>query len=178
MPFGANALPITVADLGDLNGDLTPAGSGVLATGAIDWYSFSASDFSYLDITTNGSNRLFGSDTEIGLYDAAGNFIASDDDHGGRLDSLLSFGTGSGINYGFRDFGLGADGALAGGSFFLAIGMFNTTFGATYADVSSTGSGEYTLSFFSDATAVSAPATLGLFGLGLAGLGWSKRKKA
>ena len=177
----AYALPMVVSDFGNLNGDAGPVG-GFLSQGEIQWYSFTIGASSYLDITTNGSQPLFGSDTELGLYDGAGNFLATNDDDGGFLDSLLSFGTGSGNDYGSGDFGLGQDGAaLLAGTYFIAVGMYDSEFGLTYLDVTGGGSGEYELSLFSDAVTggpmpTPEPGILLLLGLGLAGLGFAGRR--
>lgn len=176
----AYAVPTTVADLGALDGDTTISGS--LAVNGVNWYSFEASSFSYLDIATMSSL-----DTEIGLYDSLGNLIANDDDDGVGLLSVLSFGTGSGLmlgdgfNLGGDGIANGEDGGLGDGLYYLAIGEFNTTFGATGFDVVSDGpdtGGDYQITFYTDATAptgVPVPATLALLGIGLIGFGIRRR---
>ena len=176
----AYAVPTTVADLGALNGDTSV--TGTLDPNGVLWYSFEASDLTYLDLATASDM-----DTELGLYDAAGNLIANDDDDGIGLLSVLSFGTGSGLmlgdsfNLGGDGIANGEDGALAGGLYYLAIGEFQTNFGATGFDVTSTGSdigGEYTINFYTDASAptgVPVPATLALLGIGLVGFGIRRR---
>ena len=57
-------------------------------------------------------------DTELGLYDAAGNRVAIDDDGGTDFLSRLSFGVG------------GANGELTAGTYYVAVSAFNTSFGA------------------------------------------------
>lgn len=183
MPASAGAVPATVADLGALNGD-SGAIVGTHVANVIQWYSFMADGFTYLDITTNGSAF----DTEIGLYDAAGNRVGNDDDDGLGLDSTLSFGAGSGMalgdpfNLGGDGIANGEDGALAAGLYYLAIGEFNTTFNATGFSVVTDGfdsGGDYTINIFTDARPVAAipePAALLLLGLGLVGIGFARRR--
>ncbi len=110
----------------------------------IVWFQFSiaadANDSTnrYLDIYTD----LSAGDSEIGLYDAFGNAVAFDDDDGDGLRSALSFGTSSpsqvrpavGTSATFNS----RDGALAAGTYYLALGNFNVTFNAGGWDVFST----------------------------------------
>ena len=75
--------------------------------------------------TFDSPNNL---DTELGLYDADGNLVRRNDDAFG-LQSQLNFSDG-----------------LARGVYYLAVGTFNSTFGAAEFEVSSTGQGgDYTL---------------------------------
>ena len=68
-------------------------------------------------------------DTELGLYDAEGNLVLSNDDAGGGLQSQLDFPTG-----------------LEPGFYFLAVGTFDTAFNQTSFDVFLGGAGgPYTL---------------------------------
>jgi len=85
--------------------------------------------------------------------------IATDDDDGFGLLSTLSFGTGSGnalgdtFNLGGDGIANGEDGALAAGSYFLAIGSFNTNFDAAIdlGDVTSGASGgSYQIDLYSE----------------------------
>ena len=69
-----------------------------------------------------------GLDTELGLYDADGNLVGTNDDEGG-VQSQLNFLDG-----------------LAGGVYYLAVGTFDSTFNDAEFEVSSTGpGGEYIL---------------------------------
>lgn len=90
----------------------------------------------WVDIWTNTPGDI--TDSEIGLYDNAGNIVngaagGSDDDSGPANMSQLTYGqttparpaigTGAPRN--------GSDGSLAGGVYWVAVGRFNVTFGAT-----------------------------------------------
>ena len=174
-------VPSTVADLGGLNGNTSV--SGVLGDGQVNWYSFQADAFTFLDINSNNSSF----DTELGLYDAFGNLIGNDDDDGISLSSTLTFGTGSGLllgdafNLGGDGIADGEDGALAAGLYYLAIGQFNT--GIATSDFNVTAGtqcgGDYTIDFYTDASTavpVSEPSILLLIGLGLVGIGFARRK--
>jgi hypothetical protein len=69
------------------------------AIGEIDWYSFSHSGGSF-SVNTNGSTLSGNNDTEIGLFDSNGNFVASDDDSGiGALSLLTQSDLPAGIYY-------------------------------------------------------------------------------
>ena len=68
-------------------------------------------------------NDANGIDTELGLYDSAGNLIVNNDDAGGTLQSELVLTN------------------LDAGTYFVAVGTFNTTFGATGFNATSTGPG-------------------------------------
>lgn len=154
-------------DLGTLTGDTSV--SGVLSAGEVVWYEFTIGDVAYIDITTNDSTGV--SDSELGVYDAAGFFVATDDDDGFGLLSTLSFNDGSGLelgdswNLGGDGIANGEDGPLPAGTYYLAFGGYNTTYGTDNWDVSSTSSqeGDFTVTFY-----VPEPASLML--LGFAGL--------
>ncbi|MFT3684096.1 MAG: GC-type dockerin domain-anchored protein [Phycisphaerales bacterium] len=100
-----------------------------------------AANGDYLDIDTSASTLQafydpnWRNDTEIALFDAAGNLLAADDDEGSNFASSLSFGaaapsrpamvTGTpGEPFNGRD---GAN--LPAGEYYLALCMYNHTFG-------------------------------------------------
>lgn len=122
----------------------------------------------FLDITTAGSTDVVGgnsADTEVALYFGTGlgpdtRFIASDDDDGFGLRSVLSFGVGSGLTLG-DDFNLGGDGiangengALPGaGTYTIVISDFNTIFRPTIGGLTDLGDEavNFQLQIFTDA---------------------------
>ncbi len=139
-----------------------------LAQAEVQWFSFDVAGGAGAQpwsISTAGSTNTGGSfgddDTEIGLYDSMGNLIATNDDEdfgGGILTSLLD---SDGV------------GALADGTYYIAVGAFNTVYADAFdATSTSTASGEtkLTLSF------VPAPASVAFLGLG--GLAAARRRRA
>lgn len=165
----AAAQPSTVHDFGAVNGMATFSGSHT-AGNQIIWFALDLSaGATYLDITSNGSAF----DTEIGLYRADGTLVTSDDDDGISLQSTLTFGTGTGLllgdafNLGGNGLAEGEDGAMPGaGTYYLALGRFNVTFGTSAFNVTSTATtagGNYSITVYSN---VPAPASLALLGLG------------
>ncbi|MFT3686799.1 MAG: GC-type dockerin domain-anchored protein [Phycisphaerales bacterium] len=106
----------------------------------------------YLDIDTEpfggpGSDGgpAIGSinDTELGLYDNDGAFKVTDDDDGSDYHTQLTFGDSGSPRAAFPgspNVGLaanGRDGALTAGTYYLAVGCFNSTFN-TFFDAFST----------------------------------------
>ena len=139
-----------------------------LAQAEVQWFSFDVAGGAGAmpwSISTAGSTNTGGSfgdnDTEIGLYDSAGNLIASNDDEDFGNDILTSLLDSAGV------------GALADGTYYIAVGAFNTVYGPEFGATSdSTASGEtkLTLSF------VPAPASVAFLGLG--GLAAARRRRA
>lgn len=169
----AAAQPATAFDFGTITGDTGTTLS--IDPNEVAWVSFSLSqaiDASvFLELTTVDLVGAGNIDTEIGLYDAAGNRIADDDDGAFSTASLLSFGSGSGradLDENGAAAAAGQDGTLAAGTYYLAIGEFNVDFFDTNFDVESTGSdigGEIALNIFTNVPAPSSAALLGLGGL-------------
>ena len=138
-----------------------------IAAAEVIWYSFDltggagANPWSIDTFGSTNTGGAFGNDdTEIGLYDAAGNLIATNDDAdfgGGILTSILDNST---------------VGALADGTYFLAVGNFNTNYAAGFGATStSTAVGESKVTF----NFVPAPASAALLGLG--GLAAIRRRR-
>jgi len=171
----AYAAPATLYDFGLVSGsssysDVLPAGAA-----AVHWFSVDVNGSeSYLDITTSLFN---GFDTELGLYDSAGNLLGNDDDNGNGLLSTLSYGTGSGMNIFDSGPATGQDGAVPGaGTYYIALGGFNTSFGATgFNVIGGSSAGDYTVTIYADSRGgpiipLPSAAGMGLAGLGLVGL--------
>jgi CSLREA domain-containing protein len=125
-------------NFGSITPEMTVSDTDPLVAEEVKWFRFeldndvTAVNGSALVIDTAGSmltDAGFGEDdTELGLFDAAGNLIGTNDDadfDGGILTSQLSFGAG------------GTDGDLSAGTYFIASGSFDTVFNSAF-DVTST----------------------------------------
>lgn len=121
----------------------------------------------FLDIDTNGSmlNTAIPNNTEVGVYGFPyGNLVATDDDDGAGPIAVLSFGGGlrngdvGGLIYN------GRDGILQPGTYFIAVGAFNSAFAATNfgATSSSTASGTICLNIRTGPVSTGAPAATDL----------------
>jgi len=173
-------VPTTVADFG-LIADSANATATIPAFGVdVFWISFDLDGTeTYVDITTSfGSGAT---DTEIGLFNSAGDVIA-DDDGLGRA-SVLTFGNGSGLVMGdlFELDGTGvADGSdgsmLSAGTYYVAFGGFDTTYSAGFG-ASSTffDFDDAPLSITVYANNTPTPGAISL--LALAGLGATRRRR-
>ncbi|MFH1266033.1 MAG: PEP-CTERM sorting domain-containing protein [Planctomycetota bacterium] len=155
--------PPVAQNLGDIAGGAVE--TGALASGQVKWFVFDFGDLPYLDIATNDSTF----DTEIGLYTSTGALVAANDDDGFGLWSVLTFGTGSGLelgdyyNLGGNGIAEGEDGPLGPGTYYLALGGYNTTYGLTGWEVlPGTASGDYVVTFY----AIPEPASFALLALG------------
>lgn len=177
--------------------DLTSTITG-LAAGQIVWFrfDFSGTDgtsfFLDIDTTTVGMTptAVATVDTELGLYDSLGNLVGTDDDGGQGNYSWLSFGNDTLVRTYDIGGGVGAmggasfpgiDGPLGPGTYWLAVGAFDTTFGATNWDATSAAGsqdGAFDLNFRTDVVAgVPEPSSYALVGLGLLGVAWVKRRR-
>ncbi|MBK8267035.1 MAG: PEP-CTERM sorting domain-containing protein [Planctomycetes bacterium] len=145
-----------------VNGDFT-------SNGIHDFYTFTISESVDADALSWLNIRTTGMDTELGLYDSLGNFIATDDDGNGGYPpghSMLSFG-GANDPHINTPTTSGEDGVLAAGTYTVVVGGYNTVFGATLNDITGgTAQGNYSLSI----NYAPEPATLTLLAFGAIGL--------
>jgi len=146
-------------DVGTLPDDGTSVSfTGDLISGGLDIYDFSMlgdvnnGDSSFLNIQTFGQGGFTLMDTEIGLYDALGILITSDDDDNGDdpftiLYSLLTFGDGDPLGT-TVDSIAGEDGTLVAGAYTLVVGGFSTDFTQDINDITGgTSAGDYNIQF-------------------------------
>ncbi|MBX3097802.1 MAG: PEP-CTERM sorting domain-containing protein [Fimbriimonadaceae bacterium] len=192
------AAPTNFVDLGVI-GDIDPnyqtedaaADFVGFAAGEIKWYKFvfggTNGTAGYLDIDTinplgtSPSSALI--DTELGLYDSLGNFVATDDDDGFGLYSMLSFGNTTNRQFTqtgtmtARGSAIGQDGVLASGTYWLALGTFNSVFGASDWTVTggSADADASRLAFRTDIQGVPEPASMIALSAGLLALARRRR---
>ncbi len=121
----------SVTALGTITGTMQTSGSANNG-GATAWFSLNnqvdASDPNgWLDLWVSASSG-FG-DSIIALFDASGNVIATDDNDGPGLLSQLSFGrtAPARIRTGATN-GIGQDGSLGTGTYYLAVDQWNSVF--------------------------------------------------
>ncbi len=141
----AQAQPGTFTSLGTLSNGVTIGTHTGFVAGEVRWFKFeiptgvSTAGLGFLDIDTNGGTYT-GQDTQIGLYDNTGARIATNDDSGPGLYSMLSFGRTAPTRPGLAQTGnatsvgsthAGGNGSRAAGIYWLAVGPFTTTWGAT-----------------------------------------------
>ncbi len=127
------ANPAVVRTLGALPEGATSQGAYDLRAREVIFYRFEldadvlAANGDTLVIDTLGSTLNADNDSEMGLYDASGNRVADNDDIGApNLLSQLSFGDG------------GINGDLNAGTYYVSLSAFDTTFGESNFDVTST----------------------------------------
>lgn len=182
----ALAQPASFLDIGSLTGDVVLSGS----SNGVQWFRFSIAQDAiaptYLDLTSNGSiipDTGGNADTELALFNAAGDFLSTDDDDGLQFRSTLSFGAGSGLLLGDA-FDLGGDGIangndgnLAAGTYWLALvdwdHTFSNGFGVTPVPGTQVAPHNWQLSVYTNI--VPAPGSLALLGLG--GLVATRRRR-
>jgi hypothetical protein len=148
--------PTPTVNLGLISNPATLTGTltGFVA-GQVQWIRFelpvgaTLAGSGYLDLDTNGGT-LTGGDSMIGLYDAAGNLLDSNDDSGAGLYSMLSYGrvtpnrpglaaTGNATGVGSAHAGGSGASDITGGVYWLGVtGFSGTTFGATNWGITST----------------------------------------
>ncbi len=129
-----------------LGGSLT----GSLAAAQVTWYSFTTTGGA-VSFDTEGSTLSGTNDTELFLYDAFGTLLGTDDDDGTGNLSILNSGDE-------------LPASLAAGTYYLAIGAFNTTGNANWAVTStSTQTGNYIINGLN--VVVPEPTSLALIGL-------------
>lgn len=176
----------TAIDLGTLGSGVTTRTGTIDAANRVHWYKFStaadaaAALSTYLDIDTEGSALVTTNDTEIGLYNAFGALVGTDDDDGSGLLSQLTYGIGgrpAAPPTGGGSLGMpydGRDGALGAGTYYLAVASFNSVFSDGFLVTPGT---SYTGSFAVNinTTAVPAPGALALIAAG--GL-FARRRRA
>ncbi|MFT3684426.1 MAG: GC-type dockerin domain-anchored protein [Phycisphaerales bacterium] len=146
---------------------LGPAAATVVTTddyfatpGLVKWYTFtteaacSNATGYWLDIHTQRPAGSAIEDTELALYDIAGNRQAADDDGGSGHLSMLTFGQTSPTRPAVDPTGSpkprnGSDGSLAAGEHYLAVAEYNAAFAPTgwYATTTGTHSGTVTVEF-------------------------------
>ncbi len=162
--FGSSVLTNGSYSLGALPADgLTHSTAGSHVSGGLDFFTFDISAFGvpagggYLNISMNAGASGSMTDTEVALYDSAGNLVATDDDGGAGLFSMLSFGA-------LDPLGAGANGlSLAPGAYTIVTGGYNTNFTPLIGGITAgTNAGSYSL----DVTYIPTPGSLALLGLG------------
>ncbi|QQS08077.1 MAG: hypothetical protein IPK69_08675 [Phycisphaerales bacterium] len=122
----AQAQPASFTDLGSYGAGSSPISTtGSLdAPFEVDWFRititspYTALANGILRIDTEGSLDIF--DTDLGLFDSAGNVVAWDDLDGTGFLAKLSFGEGE------------ADGTLAAGTYYLSVSDWESLFSAGF----------------------------------------------
>lgn len=146
--------------------------------GGIKWYRLQLNEHAlangkFLDIDTEGSLLA---DTEIALFDQFGTLIAQDDDDGSANLSQLSFGlTGPPRTIGTSVGGNGRDGELSIGTYYLAVGGFNSTFANGFSATTTSTNTTSLVNVNIRTSIVPEPMTLSLLGLGVAA--WIRRRR-
>jgi len=120
--------------------DVPSVTTGTSTSYEVEWFMFEIASMLDMDINSFGS----GYDTELGLYDDAGALLASNDDTGGLQSQILA--------------------TLGAGTYYVALGGYNTYYYEGWDAQGGYASGDYTL------TITPEPGSLVLFALGLLAL--------
>ncbi|MFO0857790.1 MAG: DVUA0089 family protein [Phycisphaerales bacterium] len=151
----AQAQP-AATDLGTLTPGTPVTVTPPLAAAEVVWYTFTITagtdGLKFVDIDSHGSGLAPSNDTEIGLFTATGDLIASDDDDGDGLMSQLTFGGACSPRpvFGTSAAYNGRDGTLAAGTYYLSVSGFNSNFAAGWSVTStSANTGSATLNILS-----------------------------
>jgi hypothetical protein len=151
MAAAAYAQPASFTDLGDRSTSQVFSQTVTLnAANNIQWFKIVlpavTASSGWVDIYTNTPGDI--NDSELGLYDAAGNIVnglagGSDDDSGPGLFSQLTYGqtTPTRPAIGTGAIRNGIDGVLAGGTYWVAVGRYSVAHGTTNWTVTSTYTG-------------------------------------
>ncbi|MFT3686800.1 MAG: hypothetical protein QM783_18075 [Phycisphaerales bacterium] len=113
-------------DLGTLVDGTATTVSVSVAPAEVKWYRATISDCSvaaHRNLLVTTANSTNGGDSEIGFYDNGGTLVATNDDAVG-LFSRLTFGY------------QGTSGDVGPGTYFIAVGSYNTAFGNGFSAVS------------------------------------------
>ena len=181
--FGGAVIQNGNFSLGSTPADgVTRSTAGTNVSGGLDFYTITiphgVTNLShYLNIKTSQPAGGAAYDSELAIYDAAGNKIAEDDDGamGTGFYSMLSFGAADPLadSVDTSNTGPGENGAsLPAGTYTIVVGGFNTVFGSTIGGITAgAAAGPYSL----DVTYVPAPGAVAL--MGLAGLVAGRRRR-
>jgi hypothetical protein len=153
-------------------GTFVPVGLGTtvsrtptLAANQIVWYKFTLStsvryqDGTYLDINTDGVNT----DSEVALFNCAGQLMGTSDDEGPGLQAALSFGHGEGSWPGgsiatTNTINNGRNLDLPAGHYYIAVSKFNTQYASSgFSATSSAPAGPVALNIRYGAAAAAIP---------------------
>jgi hypothetical protein len=117
--------------------DVPSVTTGTSTSYEVEWFMFEIGSTFDMDINSFGTAY----DTELGLYDDAGALLASNDDTGGLQSQILA--------------------TLEAGTYYVALGGYNTAYNPLWDAVGGYASGDYTL------TVTPEPGSLVLLALGL-----------
>jgi hypothetical protein len=159
---------LSAANVLGLSGNGTVNIVGTISTNSLDGLAdydyFRLGSFGIGGVITAQTSATF--DTYIGLYNAAGALVITDDDSGGGLNSLFTYNVTSADVYTLVVRGFGSN---------FSNDPFSLTPGNPIGD---TGSYTTTVTWRGAEGTVPEPSSLALFGIALAGIGATRRKKS